>query len=245
MVSKINRAVDIYREDGFYSLLKRGVHHGYNNFIRSLLPATTADYNGVNVRNVRVGDRFLPWHTVDIPNYESALVAGIRERVTSGDKVVIVGGGWGVSTVAAARQAGMNGQVDTFEGSENAMKNVLSTVRLNNVTERVTVYHAIVARAHSLRGERGSAAIVSPTDLPECDVLILDCEGAELEILEEMTINPHTILVETHGMLNASESVVEDRLTQNSYKVIDRVVAEDRLREYCLKNEIFVLTAKK
>lgn len=245
MVSNVSRAVAIYREEGVLSLLKRSLQYGYNSFIRPLLPTVNADYNGVKVPNARLGDRFSPWHTVDVPNYEGALVAGIREHVQPRERVVVVGGGWGVSTVSAAQKVGPKGQLDVFEGSEDAIENVRATVHVNDVAPWVNTHHAVVAQAHSLRGESGGATEVSPSDLPECDVLVLDCEGAELEILDELSVTPHTILVETHGMLDAPESAVVDRLTEQGYNVINREVAEARVREFCLENEIFVLTAKR
>jgi tRNA A58 N-methylase Trm61 len=120
--------------------------------------------------------------------------------VERGNQVVIVGGGWGLSTVTAARSVGKEGSVVRFKSSESAVRNVEETVHLNDVSERSVIRYAIVSHAYSLRGEKGKATIVSPEDLPECDVLVLDCEGVEKEILEEMEIRPRVLIVETHGM---------------------------------------------
>jgi hypothetical protein len=38
---------------------------------------------------------------------------------------------------------------------------------------------------------------VTPAELPECDVLELNCEGSEIGILRNMTIRPRAIAVET------------------------------------------------
>lgn len=239
------RAIQIYREEGHLRLLKRGFRFGYETFVRSLLPKTTVSYNEVRVLKGRVGDSLIPWReeAENIPSYEDRLIQNIREHAKSGDQAVIVGGGWGVSTVAAARRVGNHGSVITFEGSENAVKTVEETVRLNNVSDYVTIHHAIVSRAHSLRGEKGSAPVVSPDELPDCDILILDCEGAETEILGEMDIHPRVLVVETHGMLGATEQMVREKINWKKYRLVDRGVAEERQRKFCEENGIYVLTA--
>jgi hypothetical protein len=49
-------------------------------------------------------------------------------------------------------------------------------------------------------------AVLPPSELPPCNVLELDCEGAEVEILREMNIQPRVILVETHDHFSAGNS---------------------------------------
>lgn len=98
-----------------------------------------------------------------------------------------------------------------------------------------------MGRAVSLRGEGGDAEVVPPTDIPYCDVLVLDCEGAEIDILEEMKIRPRAVVVETHGMFDAPEAAVRDRLDQAGYEIIESMVAEERLRDLCKENGIYVL----
>jgi hypothetical protein len=48
--------------------------------------------------------------------------------------------------------------------------------------------------------------VISPAELPECDILELDGEGAESLILRNMTIRPRVIAVETHGVYGAPTS---------------------------------------
>jgi hypothetical protein len=232
----------IWQEDGLMTLAKRIVQFGYDSSIRPLLPKRVVSYNGVPVRASRLGDSLVPWQTRDIPGYESALVEGIRRHVEAGDTVA-VGGGWRVSTVEAAKQTGSEGQVITFEGGEETVENVEETVRLNDVDDRVSVRHAVVAQAISLRRKDSDAGVVQPTDFPECDTLVLDCEGAEVDILEEMQIRPRSVLVETHGLFDAPEATVRDRLDRAGYETIKTAVAEERLRGVCGENGIHVLFA--
>ncbi|SEP14516.1 Methyltransferase FkbM domain-containing protein [Halorientalis persicus] len=245
MTTMLKKAARIYRKDGPIALAKRGIWFGYQSGIRSLLPKRIVSYNNVLVRASRLGDSVIPWHTRDIPGYESALVEGIQQFVQPDDTVVVVGGGWGVSTVIAARQSGSEGQVITFEGGAEAVTKVKDTVQLNNVSDRVSIRYAIVARAISIRGDSDDAQVVSPTDLPDCDVLVLDCEGAEMNILKEMEIRPRAVLVETHGLFDAPKSNVRDKLNCAGYETIESRVAEERSREFCEENDIYVLYSRR
>ena len=241
MAEIFEKSVRILREDGPTTLVNRAVQFGYDTWIRTLLPKQVVTYNGVLVRASRLGDSLVPWHTRDISGYESTLVKGIRQYVEPGDTVVVVGGGWGVSTVEAAKQAGAEGRVITFEGGAKTVENVEDTVALNDVDNRVSVRYAIIAQAISLRGEGNDAQVLSPTELPDCDVLVLDCEGAEINILKEMEIRPRAVIVETHGMFDAPEATVRDRLNDAGYETVESRVAEERLRKVCEENGIHVL----
>jgi hypothetical protein len=185
----------------------------YDRFVRRFLPRKLASFNGVVVRQPRLLDA-----TDFRPEYESALVAGIRKEVRSGDDVVVIGGGWGVSTVAAARSAGSDGHVRTFEGAGEQIERVRETISLNCVGDRVELIHAVVGSGDHLYGEKDGGE-VAPEDVPDCDVLVLDCEGAELGIIPEMECEPETIIVETHPMYDAPRDAVEESLASRGYQV--------------------------
>ena len=222
-------------------MLKKGIQFGYDNYIRPILSRRTVFYNEIPVKASHLGDSLIPWHNKDIPGYEAELIRGIRKRVQKNDSVVIVGGGWGISTVVAANQVGTAGEVITYEGAEKAVNRVLETVRLNNIQDRISVHHSIVAENISLQGSAGGAAIVHPSELPDCDVLVLDCEGAELTILEEIEIQPRVLIVETHGMYGASKDDVAELLEDIEYDIQECNIAEPRLKQKCIKNGIYVL----
>jgi hypothetical protein len=84
-------------------------------------------------------------------------------------------------------------------------------------------------------------AVMPPCQLPACDVLELDCEGAEVEILRGMIIQPRVILVETHGLFGAPTDLVASLLETRGYVVSDRGLAEQSHAEYCAKHDIRVL----
>lgn len=237
-------ARDIYREEGSKILFLRGINYIYHRTVAPFLPIRPVQYNGVNVPTARLFDETLPWRNREgRPNYESGLISGIEEHVQPGSDVVIIGGGWGVTAVKAAEKVGEGGSVTVYEGSAKEVDQVRRTVETNGYSDIVEVNHAIVGTALNLRGDSGEAAIVSPEELPKCDVLELDCEGSEIEILKELTIRPDVILVETHGLYDASTDEVRSILSNRSYSVVSNEIADKDSREKCLRDDIRVLTA--
>lgn len=179
-------------------------------------------------------------------DYESAIVRALKEHVGAGDSVVVVGGGWGVSTVVAAQQVSPAGHVDTYEGAAEYFEHVNETVRRNGVSEIVSIHHAVVGEQISLRSESGDSSVLSPESIPNCDVLVLDCEGAEKQILEEMVNAPDVVIVETHGAFGSPTEEISDVLESNAYEVISSELAETGpLADTCVQNDIRVLTAVK
>lgn len=145
--------------------------------------------------------------------------------------------------MVAANQVGSDGQVITYEGAVEAADDILDTLQLNDVRKIVTLERAVVGEEISLWGDREDGEIVPPDELPDCDVLVLDCEGAEVVILEEMEIRPRAMIVETHGLYDAPKSKVADRIKSLGYDVQDYGVAEERVADFCIENVIYVLAA--
>jgi hypothetical protein len=50
-----------------------------------------------------------------------------------------------------------------------------------------------------------------------------------------MDIRPETILVETHGIFDAPETEVRDKLDRIGYETVNMKIAEERLRDVCEK----------
>lgn len=217
----------------------------YNQNIAPTLPRTAANYNGVLVYGARLFDSIIPWRTRDEPYYESAMVASLKKSVLKGDEIVIVGGGWGVTAVKAAQKAGSSGEITVYEGSINQIRMIKETLGMNNIPSKVTLIHSIVGPAVELHGDASDASPISPEELPKCDVLELDCEGSELQILKDMQIQPRVILVESHGMNGAPSSEIEEILEKRDYSIKNKNVAEERMRDFSIDNDIFVLTAEK
>lgn len=240
------RMLNKYRKDGLISFLTRSISYLYNNYIWPYLPQTSIEYNGVTVLAGRWFDDIVPWRVPTHPhpeNYEMALCTGIRKHVEEGETVVIVGGGWGVSSVIAARQVGPSGKIITYEGSREYAEHARKTVRGNGQEEWVSVRNAVVSKAVELKGESGPKT-VDPGTIPTCDTLVLDCEGAEISILQALNELPPLIIVETHGRLGAPKDKIRGMLENRNYTVISCSPAEvGELESLMEQNGVYVLVA--
>lgn len=211
----IGRAVALYRERRLSTLLRKLLPYAYQQLWPYLPEDRYILKNGiVSSERTRITDRFLPGYITkytpsDIHDYEAQYVKCIRDYVEAGEKVVLVGGGEGISTVVAAKQVQSGGTVDVFEGGAKEIEKTRETSKINGVDELITVHHAIVSNDYSLRSSADGADIVPPTELPECDTLAIDADGAEIPILEEITPGPETLIVEHHMVLDKDEIVVE------------------------------------
>jgi hypothetical protein len=216
-MSAFTDLVTVYQHEGAPHAVLRTFGFLYEKHIRPHLPESNEDYiklNGIVVS--RPGTKILD-RSIGLINYEGPLVRGMKECIEKGDTVVIVGGGYGVSTVIASELVGPEGRVLVFEGAENMVSNVRNTVAMRNI-DNVEVNHNIVSEAISLYDDDGGAPIISPEELPDCDTLVLDCEGAELDILSKITQTPRSVVVETHGHYGAPVEEIRELLS--GYKIV-------------------------
>jgi len=62
--------------------------------------------------------------------------------------------------------------------------------------------------------------IIPSNQLPDCDVLEMDCEGADTSILSNLNIRPRVIIVEIHPHKHGLEPVtVPKRLREMRYEI--------------------------
>lgn len=252
----MDRVIEIYKTEGLISLVKRVFRHvrsqlspGYLYF-RHIRPRTAIsqddvkELNGVKVHTQRRFDQYIPWDSQPagpLNEFESGAVEALQNYVSEGDTVVVIGGGKGVTATIAARLCGEDGQVIVYEGAINMVNQIYDTISINHVTKRVEVRHAVVGSPRRLDGPLQDAEIVNPAHLPECDLLEMDCEGAEIDILASLQIRPRHIVVETHG----NERKVRDLLSRLEYAIISKTPAETRLSdEYTEKTELFTLVGE-
>jgi hypothetical protein len=247
-------AVQPLINSGLKALSKRAAGYLYRRTVRKLLPTIAeVKYSGIPIsRERKFGDSKLPDFLVpypleDIVDYEQTLVSALHSQVRIGDRVTIVGGGEGVTAVVAAKAVGQTGSVVCFEGNSWNARKVKATAARNKMSNRLTVKHAIVGDAIAVYGvpHQLSTLVVSPAELPECDVLQLDCEGAELMILRNMAIRPRVIAVETHGVYGAPTRMVKELLEKLEYAVEECGLAEPRVSEECEANDIRILVGKR
>ena len=194
----------------------------------------TVVYNGVAVPSLEpeVGRDYKP-------DREAACGDALRRHVERGDEVTVIGGGRGLTTVIAARMTHLEGSVTAYESNSAMLEMLHRTIEVNRVADLVTTVHAAVGsvseQAEELFGP-GDGEKLDPAALPPCDVLEMDCEGAELEVLQGMECRPRTIVVETHAPLGVPPEDVEATLDGIGYDVIERAPAG-------MYDELTVLTA--
>lgn len=238
--------MDAYRENGIRYIICEAIPHIHNHYVRDLLYRKKTTLNDVEVRYRRVGDRIVPWQAGH-PNpesYEFGIVEALRTHLRKGDDVVIIGGGWGVSTTVAALEVGSVGSVLTYEASPKQAERVQETTKLNEVDDRVTVENSVVSHTVSIYGSETSSRIISPENIPECDVLELDCEGAEKEILCNLEIRPRVIIVETHGVFDSPTMKITNQLKEMGYAIESTQLAESgEMEEMCRERDVKVVVA--
>ena len=243
-----HKARDIVRTQGLPALARRSIAYAYRRGVRPYLPSREpVRYAGIPICHDRkLGDHLVPtsWvpeEATDQPGYEATLIAGLIETIRPGDSVVVVGGGLGVTAVVAALHAGPSGTVQCFEGSKQHVRLAQQTATRNRLFN-ISIHHAVVAKSVAVYGSASDVGAVLPaSELPPCDVLQLDCEGAEVEILRSLTIDPRVVLLETHGLFGAPTVLVASLLEKLGYVVSHRGVAEPRVFAHCTKNDIQVL----
>lgn len=153
---------------------------------------------------------------------EKGIVHAHHQLTISGDRVVIIGGGDGVTAVAAAKRVGPKGSVQVFEGGDRAISQLVQTCVREGISRTCTLHHAVVGpHIDVYGGDFGSAARVGPEEIPDCDVLELDCEGSEVAILSSLEIRPRVIIVEIHPFLFEEDPMwVSRRLAELGYRIV-------------------------
>lgn len=237
------RAYDKWREDGILALFGDVPRYLYANHLRDLLPTRTEifEFNDVEVPvETGVFDEYVPGYTpptAQRPGYEAAELDAIREYCRAGDEVVIVGGGYGVTPVIAAGIVGETGHVVVYEPSLEMVSRIRATAEHHGRSDDVTVEHAGVGEILRTWGETGAVPVVPAADLPDCDFLELDCEGAEESIIENLDVSPRVISVETHEKYGVSHQRILDTLTERGYEIAADVEKEGKRHVTAMRSD--------
>jgi hypothetical protein len=202
--SIINRGIEVFNEDGLFVFVKKTIQYIMRKpaaAMRPLLPEKGfQSYNSVKMGRARLGDSLLNQKTRS--NIEDGLISGHEKYTQQGDSVVIIGGGNGVTAVRSAKMVGSGGEVIVFEGGKKSVESCKKVIEMNEVDDICTVNHAIIGQERNVYGgSTTSAELVSPTDLPECDVLEIDAEGSEIDIINKLEVSPRAVIVELHPWL--------------------------------------------
>lgn len=198
MPQLINSAVLLlYR---MYNLIQKV----YNRTIREYLPNKSRILANVDVHDTPLLDL-----TANNPLYKIGLILSIYDYISDGDYVEVVGFGRGVTSTHIF-WAGAS-SVKGYEAASNMIEKGIDTVDRNYGTlHELDVMHAVVGDPIDVYGDFSTADIISPSELSDADVLVLDCEGAELSILSNLGTYPKTIICESHPVKGASaEKIIE------------------------------------
>lgn len=185
----------------------------YDKYLRKYLPPKKIKIN----RKTVFAGTILDIGLKDMDGYEKELIAGLDEALQPTDNVCIVGGGLGITTLYAADKAS---EVTTFEAGKVNYRNLRYTVKYHNLQNVLLIPKAVGKPVSIWGGEPTDHGNIKPQELPECDVLELDCEGTELEILNNMIIRPRMIIVESHGIYNSPSETVISKLNELGYDII-------------------------
>lgn len=195
-------------------MIRSAVQWLYDRTIREHLPRTIKVYNGVALRVGRLLDR----NVVD-PEYKQSTIGPLREYTNHDDRVTVVGGGFGVSAVVAAHHAT---SVVVYEGGLEMVDRVRDTAALNRVEDQIDVRAAFVGDDIDLYGAAVADERVAPSELEACDVLEMDCEGAEETILKDLEVRPRVIIVECHPQFGVDPSAIAQTLEERGYDIVER-----------------------
>lgn len=236
----LTRCLDIHRNKGIGPLavtvaqfLTENATLQYSSFVRSLFPVTRPyEINDVQIpesvwySHVKYDD-YIPFYPPSACQVwgEEGVIKSHHAVTDQDDDVVIVGGGFGVTAVCAAREL-ETGSLTVFEASSSQATVVRETLALNDVATEWSVQERTVGSdVFELYGDsdRSSADLLRPSSLPECDILELDCEGSELSILKNLVTRPRALIVEIHPYKGGYNPIaVLDELKEMKYEIIRR-----------------------
>lgn len=181
--------------------------------LSGLLQPRIATYSGVAIQDH-------PPYAVDVehPNAKRPLLEVIHDVIRRDDDVVHIGGGKGIAAVKTAHWAD-HGHVTVIEAAQEMCDVLAQTRRLNQVD--YDIIHGLVGSPIKVYGSHENATHITPSEL-DGNILILDCEGAELDILPINGFD--VIVVETHPKQGAPTDDVLELLGEGA-----EIRAEDRM----------------
>lgn len=143
-----------------------------------------------------------------------------------------------MSTVVAAELVAPVGSVIVFEPSPEMINIIQQTLALNATPEVYDLRQTLIGPPLQVYTDKEIEDIDKTEELPQCDLLLLDCEGAEYEIIENLETRPQYVIIELHpDLVEHSPDAVLTAASQYGYEIIHsatyygKPVTEKRLRE--------------
>lgn len=190
----------------------------YDRYVRAHIPRVYGNYGGIAARDCRLLD-----FNKTFPDYKTGLIEAIEHHINPGDIVTLVGAGRGVSSVRIAQQGAT---VHAYEAAKQMIPVAKETVETAGFSDQLIFYYATVGEAIDVYGSEFGPSL-EPRLLGTNDVLVMDCEGAELSILKGLGSYPETVLVETHPEKGVSTKSVYVALRERGYDVVSNPYNSD------------------
>ena len=196
MTSFSKKIKRLYCDHGFSGLIEAVVFKLLANCFH--IPSRKiAVFNGIAVRGASFHSK-----TDIFPEHEAELISAIRNHIKNGEKVLVIGGGSGASTVAVAHQIGNNGSIIAYEANKNSAARTKETINLNKVDDRVEIKHAelpilqnmkirprlIIVEAHPLLNSP-KEDVVKLLDTLGYKIISSDSRGESLDVLSAIRKN--------------------------------------------------------
>lgn len=193
----------------------------YNRLLRPHLPDVVGTKSGMKVKDFKLLD-----FSRSDPNYKRGLVEAVREHAP-GRKVIEVGTGRGLVTSHTV-DAGAT-EVHGYEAAAEMVSLARETLRMNvgdEWSETVTLHHAVIGEPENVYGSTSGSETIPAEEL-EGDVLVLDVEGAEMDILPQFG-DADVVICETHPAHGAPEGAISAIIEDRGFSVEVRPYHPDR-----------------
>jgi predicted nicotinamide N-methyase len=188
------------------------IRYVYDNTLRPILPRKAIKLNGYKAKAAKPLDR-----TSERDMYEQELIEAIRQTVTDGEIVTVIGGGWGISSIVAEEEGAK--RVTTYEACSDQVQLIQETLDLNNSSNVTVIGASVTKTVNNTIGDDVAQETINPNELSKVDTMIIDAEGAEIEILDNLSNYPDKIVVETHGIFGCPTKEVKSLLQSKGYQV--------------------------
>jgi hypothetical protein len=222
--NKLQRA---FKQGGFRMVCWRSVRKTYR-FLRPLTPREKYTYSGVSVLNGRKFDGFFGFGG-DIPDYKEKNIEALQEQLDGDEKVLIAGGGAGVTSVKAAEIVG-GGNVEVVEAEKEQCKICRDTLERNGHPE-ATVFHGVIGEVEAEKINTDPEAKSYRIGDFEPDVVQMDIEGGECPAIQEMDYRPEILIVESHSKFGCPPQRVQKILDEKGYSSVDKGHVTERHAE--------------
>jgi hypothetical protein len=121
--------------------------------------------------------------------------------LNTNETMLAVGLGRGISLIHNAKVKDRYKNITIIEASSKVIDNANINLVLNAISgNHIKIIHGYVGDSTNVYGSESMKAIQVDINQYSFDVLELDCEGSEIEILENLVARPRLIIVEMHPM---------------------------------------------